>query len=65
MTCALSVFFGGGPGLTPEQKARLDQMERDYEQMRGQPSKPTKDGSGKYSVTKPPATCHSSAGLCT
>jgi len=42
MTSALSALFGGGPELTPEQEARLERMESDYQQLFGRPSKPAK-----------------------
>jgi hypothetical protein len=59
ITSAFPAFFGGGPELTPEQQARLGQMERDYERMFGRPSKPAQD-SLKKPVTKTRATGHSS-----
>jgi hypothetical protein len=59
MTSAFPAIFGGGLELTPEQQARLGQMERDYERMFGRPPKATQDSS-KKPVTKTQATCHSS-----
>ena len=35
-------LFGGGPELTPEQKMRIELMEKDYERIFGRPLKSAK-----------------------